>query len=130
MDVTRYDAIVSKGGFAWQMFDDGPNLHVPLGKPIPSPDACAKKLRSEWCLDNSTADRRALRYGVLETDVLAQPTNLTAEFLLTRGDFAWLGYDFRGCKSVEYPRRVRYRPQSDADFRRPGHANTSILAMH
>jgi len=99
-----YDAIVSQGGFAWQMFDDGPNLHVPLGKPITPPDQCAKKLRTEWCVDNSTADRRALRYGLLETDVLAQPTNLTAEFLLTRGDFAWLGYDFRGCKSVEYPR--------------------------
>lgn len=99
-----YDTIVSKGGFAWQMFDDGPNLHVPAGKPIMPADQCAKRLRADWCVENSTADRHALRYGLLETDVIAQPTNVTAEFLLTRGAYAWLGFDFRGCKSVEYPR--------------------------
>eukprot|EP00931_Biecheleriopsis_adriatica_P089111 TRINITY_DN63293_c0_g1_i1.p1 TRINITY_DN63293_c0_g1~~TRINITY_DN63293_c0_g1_i1.p1 ORF type:complete len:434 (+),score=72.04 TRINITY_DN63293_c0_g1_i1:27-1328(+) len=118
-----YDLIIERGAFAWQMLDAGPFVvpaYFPNGSLKPNgmvqPDKCAEILRS-YCNVNSTAAQRALAYtnNPNPDNASIQAAQYAAVFLLTRGDYAWIGYDYRGCKSKPYP-----RPQEwDTDYGEP-----------
>jgi hypothetical protein len=95
----------------WQLFQDGPHLLPPQnGKPI-SEAVCANTLRTNWCSTNGTAAQSAVFYGVHPT-VLRQYNDsslneqLVAEFLLTRGNWSFMGTDWNGCSASTtfYPR--------------------------
>lgn len=93
---TLYDNIVKLGGFAWQMFGDGPALSAQnpkTGKPYISAAMCESMLRTEWCVKNGTGSQQALLYSVHETDVntTARAEQSLATFLLTRGAHAFIG---------------------------------------
>mmetsp|Transcript_50860 Transcript_50860/g.157551 ORF Transcript_50860/g.157551 Transcript_50860/m.157551 type:complete len:180 (+) Transcript_50860:821-1360(+) len=115
-----YDMIVERGAFAWQMLYDGPlvmpsyfpngTLKMPLDV---RPGDCAKQLRA-YCQVNGTGAQRALAYthNANADNATVAGDQYAALFLLTRGDYAWIGYDYRGCKSERYPRAAEW----DADY--------------
>mmetsp|Transcript_51139 Transcript_51139/g.144038 ORF Transcript_51139/g.144038 Transcript_51139/m.144038 type:complete len:438 (-) Transcript_51139:73-1386(-) len=107
-----YDMIIEHGAFAWQMLDAGPFVvpsYLPNGTLDPmgrvKPEDCADRLRA-YCGAGATAARRALAFtnNPSPDDATVQADQYAAVFLLTRGDYAWIGYDYRGCKSQPYPR--------------------------
>ena len=68
-------------------------------------------------------------YEVLPDVAISNATDLTAEFLLARGPFAWLGYGWIGCTNGD---EARPRPTAwDVDYGAPDgpctetHANVS-----
>lgn len=121
-----YDNIVAAGGYVWQLFQDGPNL--PKGKvdskghQIP-PTKCETLLRSNWCTANGTAAQSAVLYAVHPTEPSRtwNDSNFnelaTAEFLLTRGNWSFMGTDWNGCSASRtyYPRM----PQWSENFGTP-----------
>jgi len=118
-----YDIVIQRGGFVWQMLDAGPFVlpaYFPNGTLNPKgpmkPETCAQRLR-EYCKANGTATQRPLAYiGNPNLDnATVQADQYTAVFLLTRGDYAWIGYGFRGCKSKPYPRPAEW----DMDYGTP-----------
>lgn len=120
---TLYDNIVAQGGWVWQLFQDGPGLSQldPRGKPYNTPAQCIAKLRTQWCRPNGTAAQSATFHGLTEAKVndtaagVAYAEQVVADFLLTRGNWSWLGYDWNGC----YPRQVARMarpPQMMEDF--------------
>merc|ERR1711871_744919 len=124
--------VVELGGFYWQMirgFGPGVSTVPPPGnitknchKPKPrklTPTQCATTLR-EWCPSvNSTgnyiapdtpATRLAHLYFVcpLMMQDPALALDFTAEFLLSRGPFAWIGYGWGGCAGPYWDGTFRY----------------------
>ena len=118
-----YDNIVEHGGYAWQLFQDGPGLPKSKtdskGHAVP-PTQCESKLRENWCTSTSTASQSAVLFAVhpSEPGRLYNDTEFneqaTAEFLLTRGNWSFMGTDWNGCSASKhyYPRM----PQWDEDF--------------
>jgi hypothetical protein len=97
--------VVSKGGFYWQMIRG----QGPMVRPIKAVHGCkhprnvtatqcAATLR-QWCAREPAAWRVAHKYVVCAEEMTDSnlARDATAEFLLTRGDFAWIGYDWSGC---------------------------------
>ena len=90
-----YDRIIHLGGFAWQMFwepdsngqADGRSCHAVLG------NACKP--------NNPDFEQRPLLYGANQgtngTFDYTAAEQSTVNFLLTRGKYALLGYDWNGC---------------------------------
>lgn len=118
-----YDMIIEHGAFAWQMLDAGPFVvptYFPNGTQDPKgkvkPEACAQTLRS-FCYVNSTAAQRPLAYtnNPSPDNATVQADQYAAVFLLTRGNYAWIGYDYRGCKAQPYPRPLEW----DRDYGYP-----------
>lgn len=118
-----YDIIIERGAFAWQMLYDGPFVvpsYFPNGTVNPQglvkPEVCAQTLRA-YCQRNATAARRALAYtnNPSPDNASLQADQYAAVFLLTRGDYAWVGYDYRGCKDQPYPRPAEW----DTDYGEP-----------
>ena len=114
---TLYDNIVELGGFAWQMFNDGPVLpaiNPKTRQPYVSSDMCKSLLREQWCVKNGTGDQAALLYAVHESDVntTARAEQQVANFLLTRGAHAFIGYDWNGCtpmnRIIKYTRPAQF----------------------
>lgn len=108
-------AAVEAGGFTYMMITGrGPQVRH-LG-----PDGateCAAHLRS-FCSDTATppgAWSTAHNYLVDPTDALANATQYTSEFLLSRGPFAWIGYSWLGCGGTDWPRPDLW----DVDFGDP-----------
>lgn len=104
--------VVSKGGFYWQMIrGQGPMIRpVGTNHGCNSPKArnvtaaqCAATLR-EWCTLEPAAWRIAHKYFVCADEMTDSnyARDATAEFLLTRGEYAWIGYGWSGC----YPQPV------------------------
>lgn len=113
-------AIVRHGGFYWQMITG----RGPLVRPKPAgtyrkkqpynvtPAKCASTLRQHYCTPTPDAWRSAHLYEVWPTDP-GIGEQAVAEFLLTRGDFAWIGYSWTGCESKKhFPRPMEW----DADY--------------
>jgi hypothetical protein len=138
-----YDHIVAVGGFAWQMFYAGPYQLMPTYFPNATVDpskpydtaACTKLLREQFCIENGTHMNQALVYtgnskwGSQNITGAIQAEQYLSTFLLTRGPFAWLGYDWKNCmsgcdanhdRSAGGPCRSYPRPaQWDEDFGTP-----------
>lgn len=76
-------------------------------RPI-SPADCGHQLRSNWCSNDTIADKTAVFFGVqrAQANDTAMAEQKTAEFLLLRGNWSWIGYDWNGChtQSNYYPR--------------------------
>ena len=73
-----------------------------------TPDECAATLRQHYCTAAPDAWRSAHIYQVWPTDP-AIGEQAVAEFLLTRGDYAWIAYSWSGCESHgEFPRPAEW----------------------
>eukprot|EP00039_Didymoeca_costata_P011009 m.150873 g.150873 ORF g.150873 m.150873 type:complete len:528 (-) comp15030_c0_seq17:134-1717(-) len=139
------EAVVAHGGFYYQMIQGtGPgvrsipvrekaNCHKPPPRNVTT-TKCLQTLRTEWCTETPSAWSVAhlyLNYYEGKYDKLHNKAHLdyfkgmedadtaeqsTAEFLLTRGDYAWTGYGWCGCESSSSP-SARPRPQQwDTDY--------------
>jgi hypothetical protein len=106
-------AVVTAGGFYWQMITGrGPLIRpsVPThGAPHNVTAAqCADTLRKHYCVAKPDAWRSAHLYVASKRDPNIGE-QAVAEFLLTRGDFAWLGNSWQGCESTtEFPRPAEW----------------------
>ena len=104
-------AIVAAGGFTWQQFY---NSGTAAG-PIVAKDACAATLRA-WCAESSPAASQAILYGFTGTQdkTNSTPTGFAqdlANVQLIRGDYAFLGYSWRGCDEP-----IFRPPELDLDY--------------
>merc|ERR1712217_577457 len=91
-----YDRIVQVGGFAWQMFWEPDSNGQADGK------TCRTILGNACKHGNPDFEKRPLLYGVgmgtNGTDYnYAAVYQSTVNFLLTRGPYAYIGYDWNGC---------------------------------
>jgi len=132
--VAAYDAsvlalkakVVPMGGFWWQLLGGSPGLtwtpqhrgHRPP-PPKPTPAQCTAVLRN-WCTPNPEGWAKYAMYKVAnggKNISAALFTDYTAEFLLTRGPYALLGYSWCGCTNGEEmrPRAAEW----DEDFGQP-----------
>eukprot|EP00911_Craspedida_sp_UC1_P002171 UC1_evm2s1666 len=128
-------ALVERKGFYWQMIQGtGPKIrpvvlnhtttcHEPKPRQL-SPAQCATTLR-KWCTPDPEPWQVAHLYFVCASEMVnaSKASAATAEFLLTRGDFAWIGYTWAGCfpMPIHDPFRngtwLRPRPvQWDTDY--------------
>lgn len=91
--------------FAWQMLwtgGDGAAVGNTCPQPIVQQDSCAETLR-QYCQADSLPQTRAMMYSFGPGGCKGDPSNLTqfdqdlANFLLIRGDYAWLGHGWLGC---------------------------------
>ena len=123
-------ALVDHGGF-WQGLVDhgegrgmgrGPQIR-PLGKDCyndcrnVTADQCADTLRSEWCVAEPAPWARPTSYLMRPPEAAVagdRATQATAQFLLTRGPFAWIGF-FDWQSLANWPRP----PEWDTDFGTP-----------
>ena len=124
--------VVDLGGFYWQMIRGaGPQVapvpvdatHQHCHKPHPrnvTTAQCKETLRT-WCSDASPATRVAQRYLqcplAMQDPALAE--SATAEFLLSRGPFAWIGYGWTGCAEEARYRGTYLYPFGLPEFPRP-----------
>ena len=96
-------AVVPVGGFFWQLGKGwGPELTKAAVHRYPrivEPADCAKKLRETYCTARPSAWDDFNWYSVDPEYAVSNATDITAEFLLTRGPFAYLGYSWDGCES-------------------------------
>lgn len=103
------DKVVPMGGWWWQLTESkGPGVHT-LGPADAS--TCMSNLR-DWCTPKPLPWNEAHFYLCQTEDAIANATQYTSEFLLTRGDYMWLGYGWMGCGPAMHP-----RPQEwDVDY--------------
>lgn len=118
-----YGMIIEQGAFAWQMLYAGPFVlpqYFYNGTLVPSgglqPEVCAERLRA-YCKPDGYGAQRAIAYtnNVHPDDARVRADQCLSVFLLTRGDYAWIGFDYRGCKSDPYPRPALW----DEDYGEP-----------
>merc|ERR1711896_123931 len=87
--------------------------------PIVQESTCAENLRS-MCAADSLPQTRAMMYSFGPGGCHGDPSNLTqfdhdlANFLLIRGDYAWLGHGWVGCS-----RDYIFREELNQDFGKP-----------
>ena len=122
---TAYRAIVDKGKFSWDLFlNNDPNC-INCGdcpQPWVKKETCIADLRAYGTNATSPFINRALLYGFSPGSCHGvKPTDLTeveedvANFLLVRGDYAYLGNGWTGCShGYEYPAE-----QFNADYGTP-----------
>eukprot|EP00040_Diaphanoeca_grandis_P027318 m.155154 g.155154 ORF g.155154 m.155154 type:complete len:642 (-) comp30927_c0_seq1:241-2166(-) len=115
------EKVIPMGGFWWQLMDTGGmKLNGQSESPV-SPDECKTTLKS-LCVPEPSGWKRLQMYNIPHggKNCTAQNfTDYTAEFLLTRGPYAMLGYSWCGCTNgnVERPRATEW----DSDFGEPVH---------
>ena len=113
---------LAKGKFSWQMLWTGGAANS-TGSTCPSPlvskDSCAADLRA-LCSAASPAQSRTMMYAFAPGGCRTDPSKFTqfdadlANFLLSRGDYAYLGHGWLGC-SHDYA----YPAALDADYGEP-----------
>ena len=90
-----YDRIIEVGGFAWQMFWEPDSNGQANGK------TCAAVLGNACKSHNPDFEKRPLLYqasqGTDGTFDLKGAEQTTINFMLTRGPYAWIGFDWNGC---------------------------------
>lgn len=107
-----YEKAVPMGSWAMQLFrGEGPQVRNSSSKKGPrnvTADECKKTLRSQFCTPKPSAWDVTHLYHVDPSDAIEQAVQYTSEFLLTRGEYAYLGYSWVGCSSQERPRPVEW----------------------
>ena len=83
-------------------------------------EQCAATLR-QWCTPDPEPWRTAHMYNACPKEMVDDDIarEATAEFLLTRGDFAWMGYNWYGCFPLPQHNATWLRPRPklwDTDF--------------
>jgi hypothetical protein len=119
---TLWKTIVAKGGFAWDLFGGGEAFHGVKMKP----QQCLSVL-ARVCSAQNEQNAHAVFYKMSPNNDLLTSLGeqYTAAFLLTRGKFAWIGFEWAGCRATYYP-----RPKSwDVDYGVPL-GNCSALASN
>ena len=119
--------VVPMGGFWWQLLGGSPGLTWnPLinrpnrpQKTEPTPAECKAILR-DWCTPKPSGWNKYALYNIPaggKNVTAAMFTDYTAEFLLTRGPYAMLGYSWCGCTNGQEmrPRAAEW----DEDFGEP-----------
>ena len=115
--------VVEMGGFYWQMIQGfGPQVapvtnaqHQHCHKPRPrnvTTSQCKETLRT-WCSNSTSNPATRVAHLYFQCPLAMQQSEVaesaTAEFLLTRGPFAWIGYGWTGCaKESRYPGTFLY----------------------
>lgn len=124
-------AVVDRKGFYWQMIQGrGPLIrpvanismgtcHEPQPRQVSS-TKCATTLR-QWCVPDPQPWQVAHLYNVCAAEMINALTarDATAEFLLTRGEYAWIGYNWAGCFPMPFHNATWLRPrpvQWDVDY--------------
>ena len=95
-----------------------------------TPAACAATLRDGWCVAESEPWKQAISYLMRPpTDDVAkeQGTQATAQFLLTRGPFSWIGF-FDWQSLANWPRPVEW-PVHPASPSCPRAADLVVVAV-
>eukprot|EP00041_Stephanoeca_diplocostata_P019815 m.431388 g.431388 ORF g.431388 m.431388 type:complete len:178 (-) comp21403_c1_seq4:107-640(-) len=104
------------GGYYMQLIRErGPQVRtstVPGREHNVTVSECIETLRTQYCVSEPEPWKYAALYSVRPEDAAQDGENYTAEFLLTRGPYAWLGYSWVGCTSDVRPRP----PQWDVDY--------------
>lgn len=130
-------ATVKNGGFYWQMITGrGPLIRPSVDRKGPhnvTAAKCAATLRQQYCVASPDVWRVAHLYQTWPTDPNIGE-QATAEFLLTRGDYAWIGYSWSSCESTKtFPRPaqwdVDYGGKPSAPCVETG-SNTGIFVRH
>jgi len=110
------ERVIPLGGFFWQLMDGGgAKLNTGLNTTLDTAD-CLAHLRSV-CVAQPPNWKRFQLYNLPNGGFgasLRSFTDYTAEFLLTRGPYALLGYSWFGCTDGE--RRNPRAPEWDEDF--------------
>ena len=112
--------LVAQGGFWHQSMQPGPRIR-PTGDDCyhdcgnDTPAQCALILRETWCVPEPTPWKSATQYLMRPTGATKESeTQATAQFLLTRGPFAWIGF-FDWQSIANWPRPVEW----DTDYGEP-----------
>lgn len=111
-------ATLAAGKFAWQMLWTGgaaDNIGGTGLGPLVNKASCAADLRA-LCAKDNPAQTRAMAYGFTTPDPAQLPELEmdVANFLLSRGPYAWLGHGWRGCS-----RTYLFPPLLNTDFGEP-----------
>eukprot|EP00039_Didymoeca_costata_P006126 m.87634 g.87634 ORF g.87634 m.87634 type:complete len:620 (-) comp13122_c0_seq1:133-1992(-) len=110
------EKVVPMGGFWWQLMDGS---GVKIDHTTPNSSQCMSTLRN-LCVPQPKTWNRLQMYNIPKggTGVTDQGfTDYTAEFLLTRGPYAMLGYSWCGCTNGQ---QMRPRAKEwDSDFGEP-----------
>jgi hypothetical protein len=118
---TLWSTIVERGGFAWDLFQGGKFFGVKTKEP-----KCLSILRN-ICGPNNEQDAVAEFYKMSPGEsLLTDGAQYTAAFLLTRGIFAWIGFEWAGCRNSHYPRPVEW----DADYGTPNGNCTEVSGQN
>jgi hypothetical protein len=103
MDALKAETL-KRGKFSWQMLWTGGAADAKGSTapgPIVSPASCASDLRNACAADSPQHNNRTLMYAFSNRDPsLANRTLFIADlanFLLTRGDYAYVGHGWLGC---------------------------------
>ena len=95
--------VVKKGGFTWQMMKgNGPQVrntskHGSHPAKNVSTATCLKTLR-KWCVSDGPSGWDYVQKYEIHAEIAVQEgESHTAEFLLTRGPYAFIGYGWIGC---------------------------------
>lgn len=111
--------VIPLGGFFWQLMDGGgARLNTGINNTT-DPATCVNYLRTV-CVANNSMTKRYYLYNIPNGGFGASAqcfTDYTAEFLLTRGPYALLGYSWFGCTNgdTQNPRA----PEWDIDYGEP-----------
>ena len=102
-------AALSENGFAWDLFGGGQAFHGVKMKP----QQC-RAILSHVCSAENEQDAHAIFYKMSPNGNLLTPVGeqYTAAFLLSRGKYSWIGFEWAGCRSTRYPRPASW----DADY--------------
>ena len=117
--VALTNATIALGGFYWQLMDGGgARLNTGINATVDAA-TCASILRAA-CVPAPSQWKRFQLYSIPDGGRGASQrcfTDYTAEFLLTRGPYALLGYTWAGCTSGAevWPRAAEW----DMDFGEP-----------
>ena len=111
--------LIPLGGFYWQLMKgNGAQLNTDTNQTL-DPSTCKSNLAAR-CKPNGTESKNFMMYNVPHGGTGCGPqcfTDYTAEFLLTRGPYAMLGYSWCGCTNG-----AQMRPRAsewDEDFGLP-----------
>lgn len=103
-----FKQLIAMGGFTWTMTSSNSQIDQIR---LQNDTAKCTEILQTYCQWFGPANQSAVIYYVNGGDAMVQAERYVAEFLLTRGDFAWLGYGWIGCTDSFWPRP----PQWDVD---------------
>lgn len=116
---TVYDEVLQRGMFSWQQMWNGQGSPEEkngccIGPLVSKGPSCAASLRN-LCKADSPAQTRAMAYAFSPGRCQGEPANLTsplqdiAAFLLSRGEYAWLGHGWLGCsRTYQVPDQLNW----------------------
>jgi hypothetical protein len=127
-----YATMIERGKFNWNQFlNNDPNCPACGNCPAPwvLPASCAVDLR-QHCNATGPVHTRAMHYGIRGCGVKEGPYNYTsnltdigphvANFLLVRGEYAWLSTGWSGCGSADRSHHYGWNAEwLDKDYGEP-----------